>query len=592
MKKKNSYRFLISATSATLVASAIVPVASAASFTDIEQSGDHKDANLALTDLNITSGYPDGSFQPNKKVTRGNVVKFLGKWLVSEGYTIPEGYQTTQRFDDLPLSTKDTELLGYAALVKDAGVFKGNNNKLNASALMPRQQMALVLTRAIDSVYGVDLVAIAQEENFESKITDISSLIDEKIDAIEALEFAKITKVTEFRPSGDLSRAQFASFLHRTITNVEDFIGEEKLTVKGAKVMSATLLEVTLSDDSVHQVTLEKALEENEETTVKFVIDEVEYEATVTYVVEALKVKSIKAINGTQVEVVFNQEIDPTSVSKDAVKLSNIDTFKDVAIDNVKVSDAKKSIILTTAVNEILSIEEDKTAPSITGQTSVKASVVKVKFSEPMRAFANAGIQFTLADGTKVTGITGAVAQLATDVDFDLSAAKANGKELAPGTEVKVTFVAARDIAGNLITPNPATITLKKAEKDGVAPTVTSIKQTGAKSFQIVFSEAVLKVAKEDIEVKKGGQALVIDTVVQDATAKNVVHVTLDAVTEGLVTVSTAATKVITDASGETATFTQTITFTKDVIAPTVTATEVVVENNVEYLQLTFDKAV
>lgn len=235
-KKKN--KWIVSLASAALVASAIVPVANAASFSDIANN-DHKEAILALAEAGIITGYPDGTFKPNAIVTRGNVTKLLGKWLVSEGYKIPEDYKTEARFSDLPVDFGDEELVQYAALVKDAGVFKGSNNRLMHVNNMSREQMALVLVRAINTVYGVDLIADYKAENYESKITDLDKAnADENREAIIALEYKGITKVTTFNPKNSLTRGQFASFLHRAIENV----GKEE--VLAAKEVEAQIAEL------------------------------------------------------------------------------------------------------------------------------------------------------------------------------------------------------------------------------------------------------------------------------------------------------------------------------------------------------------
>ena len=342
MKQKYS-KWVVGAASAALVASAIVPAASAASsFSDIEKS-DHKDAILALADAKIVAGYPDGTFKPNAVVTRGNVTKFLGKWLVSENYEIPANYETEARFTDLPTTTPDKELLQYAALVKDAGVFKGSNNKLMHTNNMSREQMAVVLVRAINTVYNVDLVADYKESDFKTTITDLDkATATENREAIIALEYAGLTNVKAFNPKNTLTRGQFASFLHRTITK----IGQgETLTVKEAKVVDATTLEVTLSDDKKHTVKLETALPENKETKVEFVIDGKTYSAVVTYVTD-VKLESVKAINAKTIEVKFNKAVEDTS--KAAVELLR-GTFK----QNVTLtwSEDKKSVQLVGATN-------------------------------------------------------------------------------------------------------------------------------------------------------------------------------------------------------------------------------------------------
>ncbi|TKI48776.1 S-layer homology domain-containing protein [Lysinibacillus varians] len=341
MKQKYS-KWVVGAASAALVASAIVPVASAASFSDIENS-DHKDAILALADAKIVGGYTDGTFKPNAVVTRGNVTKFLGKWLVSEGYEVPADYATKARFTDLPTTAPDQELLQYAALVKDAGVFKGSNDQLMYTKNMSREQMAVVLVRAINTVYGVDLVADYKESDFKSTITDLdNATANENREAIIALEYAGLTNVKAFNPKNTLTRGQFASFLNRTITN----IAEAPLTVKEAKVVDATTLEVTLSDDTKHTVKLETALPENKETKVDFEIEGKAYSAVVTYEVAEVKLESVKAVNAKTIEVKFNKAVEDTS--KATIELLR-GTFK----QNVTLTWAadKKSVQLVGATN-------------------------------------------------------------------------------------------------------------------------------------------------------------------------------------------------------------------------------------------------
>ena len=90
-------KFIIGAASAALVASAVAPVASAKDFNDTK-GNTHEPAIDALSDAGVITGYPDGSFLPNKTMTRSDVVKLMGKWLVSEGYKVPTDYKTKMRF--------------------------------------------------------------------------------------------------------------------------------------------------------------------------------------------------------------------------------------------------------------------------------------------------------------------------------------------------------------------------------------------------------------------------------------------------------------------------------------------------------------
>ncbi|MFJ6207954.1 S-layer homology domain-containing protein [Lysinibacillus sp. NPDC092081] len=626
MKKKQS-KWIMSTASAALVAAAVVPTASAASFIDIAKS-DHKDAILALADLKIIGGYPDGTFKPNTTLTKGNVTKFLGKWLVSEHFQVPADYNKKVRFTDLPTSSKDKELLQYAALINDTGIFKGTNNKLLPSEYISREQMAFILVRAIEKVYDIDLIAMYKKENFKSSITDLKVASTENREAIIALEYAKITNVKTFNPKNTLTRGQFASFLHRSMTNINDMLKkpEVPLLIQTVKVIDANTLQVTLTDGTSHKVSLATPLTENVETKVDFKINDKPYSAVVTYEVNELKVQSIEGINASQIKVVFNQAIDPLSVLKadgklqeNVVAFSNVDTLRALSVVKTEISTDKKSVIFTMneplkgthryVFNNIKSekgtvlqkvdasfvIAGDTQAPTILGTTQGKnSSIVKVQFSKPMAAFPNERIQFTLPNGTKVANVVGSIEQNTTEATFDLSAATVNGIYLAPSTAIQITFVGAADLAGNIISPSSSTVTVKKGDKDGVPPTLSSVTQTGPNTFQLLFSEEIQPLYSYDLSVKNGQTSISVNNVEKDPKNGRLFNVTVDprSSLQGFTTIETAPGRLITDLSGETATFSTVYNFIRDDKAPALMNSDIVYEDSVEYLQLTFDKPV
>lgn len=202
-----------------LLCIATVQPASAATFPDLEGNS-HAEAIYALVEHEVIKGYEDGTFRPNQAVTRNNVVKLLGRFMETQGYEIPEDAQQVARFEDVRL-TNDVELAQLAALVQEEGVFVGSEGFLNGSATMERRHMAVVLVRAMKTVYGIDLVAQYKAANFTSSIVDLHAAGDiEKIEAITALEYAGITVVETFQPTNTVTRAQFASFLHRSMNAV------------------------------------------------------------------------------------------------------------------------------------------------------------------------------------------------------------------------------------------------------------------------------------------------------------------------------------------------------------------------------------
>lgn len=244
-QQKKYKKFVATAATATLVASAIVPVASAKSFSDVAENNEFQPFINALSDSKIINGYADGTFKPGAKLTRGQVVKMLGRWVESNGTAIPTDWNSKQRFNDVPVNSADQELVKYAALVKDAGVFNGSNGNLMAGNNITRQQMAKVLNGAYEAVKGVSLVELAKGVD-DVLIQDLGKSYQEFEGHIQALVDLKISTVSVFRPTENVTRAQFAKFLYNTINLNAETVGE--VTYKVAAV-NATTVEVTFPSD-------------------------------------------------------------------------------------------------------------------------------------------------------------------------------------------------------------------------------------------------------------------------------------------------------------------------------------------------------
>lgn len=594
-------KFLATAATAALVATAVTPAEAASKFTDIGNYAQNvQDEITSLADAGIINGTSETTFSPARDITRGQVVKLLGRFLVNEGYAkIPADWDQKQRFNDIRLDASDKDLIMNAAVVYDAGVFQGSNGNLVSYQPISRENMALVLDRAADKILGKTLVDIAKEEGKAANVTDLAKAKVEARAAIEAINVLAISNVSNFNPKGNVTRANFVSFLHRA------FMKEEQpapvLTVKSATATSATALTVVLSDDTTHTVTLDKALAENVPTEVTFKIGDAEYKATVTYAVEALNVVNVAAKNGTQIEVKFNQAVKEIG----NVTVRGIDTNNaDVTITNTALAADGKSAIVTvkeplvgryavvvenfktatnkenTSYDEIITVAADKTAPSITGSERPYANRVLVKFSEPISTLGTVSLK--LADGKTVVAAAEIVGNGDT-VEFDLSS-----EAIPANAKVTATFVGTADVAGNLISPNPATVTFEKGAADGVAPTISTVAQASAKTFTVTLSEPVRAFTKDNITISRANVNNVV-TAVEKVTDTQY-NVTVTNVLDGL---NTIVVNNIEDLSGEkTASTTTTATFVVDKAAPAVTNTAVTVDEGHEYVTIQFNKPV
>ena len=189
---------------------------SLASYSDVIQGSWYADHVQTLTEKGLIKGYQDGRFGTNDYIIRENAARLLGRWFVHEDFYIPEDSLTIKRFYDISL-TKDTELLQLTAMLAEEGIFLGSEGKFIVQANLTRGQMALVLARSIKLLYDEDIVALYKGANFKSSITDISRESIEMQEAITALEYIELTNNKQFKPNNTITRAEFATFLGRTM---------------------------------------------------------------------------------------------------------------------------------------------------------------------------------------------------------------------------------------------------------------------------------------------------------------------------------------------------------------------------------------
>jgi len=248
MKKQS--RFLASAVAVSLIATAVVPTASAANFSDLK-GNTHEEAIYTLVKAGVINGYPDKTFKPNKTLTRSDVVKLVGKYLVSEGVKVPTDYKTKSRFTDITLKDSGDELLKYAAMVKDAGILGGSNGKLLAKQDMTREDMAIALVRLINVVEDIDLIAYVAEQQFKGDVTDLSAAKAAARPYIAVLDYFDITNPTldKFNPKTTTTRGQFATFLYRiTDQNLAEVVAP-RVELTDFEATGASTLTVTFNQE-------------------------------------------------------------------------------------------------------------------------------------------------------------------------------------------------------------------------------------------------------------------------------------------------------------------------------------------------------
>lgn len=188
-----------------------------------------------LADAHIIRGTSPTTFSPKDAVTRGQVVKMLGKYLEQQGASVPSDWDERSRFSDISIATTDRELLKYSAVVFETGVFIGNNGMLQAGGHLTRENVALVLNRLASYILQTtDLIGYMKDKQLTAHVTDVDVAKQEAQQAIQALNALQISNVDTFNPKGTVQRVHFASFLAKLLTTLttikEEMILPEKPT--------------------------------------------------------------------------------------------------------------------------------------------------------------------------------------------------------------------------------------------------------------------------------------------------------------------------------------------------------------------------
>ncbi len=187
--------------------------------------------NKAFTDMNnhwaketvdiissheIINGYTDGSFKPNKEISRAEFVKIL----VSSIYTEEEilSYTNKNVFNDVP---PEFWAAPYINIASQRGWISGYNGSFSPNQLITREQMVAILIRALEDIEANNL-------NNQAEV-DLSAYKDtEKISAwaYEAMKKAVGNGIiqgnnNELQPLKNATRAEAATILYRYLEKLQ-----------------------------------------------------------------------------------------------------------------------------------------------------------------------------------------------------------------------------------------------------------------------------------------------------------------------------------------------------------------------------------
>ncbi|WP_088070544.1 Ig-like domain-containing protein [Gottfriedia luciferensis] len=323
-------------------------------------------------------------------------------------------------------------------------------------------------------------------------------------------------------------------------------------------------------------------------------------------------IESAIAVNASQIQISFNKAVDSSTIfdlngnlnsgvitvnsldsigagsltgelSADGKTLtvtssSKLDKRYDVIVDKVKTADKadfpKKTFTISVS---------DQTRPTFSGVTYLPNGNASFTFSEPIDA-----TPLQIASAISVAGPTNVTISAS---DVTLSTNKKSFSVALPTSMNKdqnytFTLTGLKDFAGNLLTPNPVSVTVAKKDVDSIKPTVTSVASVGVGKVAVTFSEQV-SAASATLTVN-GVSAAGLTTSIDNS--KTVVTFNTSSLTAGVQSLVIGGVK---DLAGNTMdAVTKVVEITADTTAPLFVSQSIKTVSGVQYLVLNYNEDV
>ncbi len=523
-KYKSYQKFVATAATATLVATALVPAASAASSTFTDVGDRYKEAVSYLVDNNITNGVSSTKFGTELVIKRVDVAVLIAKAVLTEQEiaSAPDA-----GFKDVPARAK-----AYVNALKAKAIINGKTEtSFGSEASITRGEAALMLAKAYEIKGNTDNV----------KFSDVAPRYKEAVAALVDNGITSGKSATKFGTDDSITRGELAIFLHKlekldnvesavaTVTSVSAANGKEfvvefssavdkasaekaanyKFNGKaiGTPVLSEDGKTVTITTASVINVenaTLEIAPIQVKGNTAKFTTKYVTlftYADTVAPVVSNVEAKDQKAVitfdealNGTPGVTVDGVTYTNLTVAGKTLTINGLTNEKTYSVELVGAKDAAGNISHPIALGFTVG-KPDAVQPQAVA-TSVKENKVTLSFVNALSATSAATVAFNNTAATTLTlnGTDAAGVTYSADKKTVVIDAQANG--VLDGVNFLTTDITVS--GAGLVTAEKTTA---KLTSDKTAAILVSSQTTAAGKLVLEFNEDVKNPATLDLKV-------------------------------------------------------------------------------------------
>lgn len=193
------------------------PTPSPVSFTDVRSGAWYYDSVIALAQDMIISGYPDGSFLPDKAITRAEAVKIIAKAAGAE-----TKYSTKLSFKDVPQNAWYYNDLNWA--VKNGLIYGKAIRYFCPNDLITRQELSCILVRYLTNVAKLPLSDTATL-HFKDNAA-IAGWAEDSVKKLTNIDIIHGFEDNTFRPGNTATRAQTAMMINSLRHYTESHLSE------------------------------------------------------------------------------------------------------------------------------------------------------------------------------------------------------------------------------------------------------------------------------------------------------------------------------------------------------------------------------
>ncbi|SCY95868.1 S-layer homology domain-containing protein [Paenibacillus polysaccharolyticus] len=519
----------------------------------------------ALKAKGIFEGFPNGTAGLDQEMTRGQFAKVITKLLGLKEVTGQLSYKDKNY-------TAKNWAVPYIEAVTAAGIMQGKDTTkkiFDFNGKVTIAEMATILTRALD----LEVPAETNNNAPEWAKKDVQAAINAGLVDANANFTANASRQLLVGAAYAVDQAQ-------------------SLKVSSYEVSEAgKVVTFKISDGESVKVTLDKALEANKETEVKFTYKEKQFTEKVTYKTTAAQaVASATATNLKEITVKFDGTVDQISAeSKNNYVVSGV-SFKSATLSDDKTTvtllvDQSSSAltnqrVTSLQVNNVKNSDATKTITQKVEFTPLDVAVPEVK---EVKALGTKAFKVVFSEPVKPESV------ISSSFRVDNNVIAASVKYVYPNTAIVTTDLSAgehtlrvsgvQDYSGLSIVPVETKFT---AAVDTEAPKVVSVKSNDLKEVTVEFDETVKSVASAYANTT-GNTAQSIEI--------NDNKVTLKFNNPLNVSENTVYLTAVSDYSNNSASVDAKVTPTLDTVRPTVVGTEFKMENGNYFAEIQFSKS-